>query len=454
MLDLFHARAGRLIDLWYSRLVHRLGATPFFARGWGDLSVIDFEHTMQALGTWPPPHFNPNLDWKTIAQRSFQGTPYTLLQAEFRCGATTTTLSCTPATCNRTPCTGATYDGLPPESRVARARMLLPQLPGTPPLDCVVHLAGTGDHGFERRLTLGLPLLRHGIVSVALESPYYGRRRPAGQWGSKLHHVSDLLALGRATIEESLLLLHWAQEQGMARLGEEKLHSAAVAVLMYQSSYRGSFNHPPPGASGFSMGGVHAAMVASLFPGDLACAPLLAPCSAATAYCRGALRNATAWQPLAARQDHRQRAVEHAVQDAVAAMAAIQRGALLRKHGGDEVNHSAERGAGLPPSADRYEATTISSMFTRLHNEDTEEGRALSAAPPPSAADMKSLDQAHAAWRAAPGGALPLPGDADSWRQQQADVLAGAPAGHAEAWYWLEQVLEAYTDVTRYPRCV
>lgn len=133
-----------------------------------------------------------------------------------------------------TPCTGAVYDGLPPESRVARARMLLPQLPthlpDRTPLDCVVHLAGTGDHGFERRLTLGLPLLQHGIASIALESPYYGRRRPAGQWGSKLHHVSDLLALGRATIEETLLLLHWAQVQGMGRLGTTMVQSSSTCT--------------------------------------------------------------------------------------------------------------------------------------------------------------------------------------------------------------------------------
>lgn len=52
-----------------------------------------------------------------------------------------------------------------------------------------------------------------------LESPYYGARRPAGQRGSKLRFVSDLLALGRATIEESLFLLHWAAGEGMSKLG-------------------------------------------------------------------------------------------------------------------------------------------------------------------------------------------------------------------------------------------
>lgn len=51
------------------------------------------------------------------------------------------------------------------------------------------------------------------IASIILESPYYGKRRPLYQKGSKLTHVSDLLTLGRATIEESLSILHWAHHQ-------------------------------------------------------------------------------------------------------------------------------------------------------------------------------------------------------------------------------------------------
>ncbi len=54
---------------------------------------------------------------------------------------------------------------------------------------------------------------------------------------------------------------------------------------------------------GFSMGGVHACMVAALCPRPVACVPLLAPRSAAVAFCHGALRDATAWQPLAAAAD-------------------------------------------------------------------------------------------------------------------------------------------------------
>lgn len=49
---------------------------------------------------------------------------------------------------------------------------------------------------------------------------------------------------------------------------------------------------------GLSMGGVHANMVASLYPGPVALTPLLAPRSAAGAYCSGALYHATAWQQV------------------------------------------------------------------------------------------------------------------------------------------------------------
>ncbi len=432
----------------------------------------------------------------------------------------------TPIT-HSTPCTGAIYDGLPPESRIARARMLLPILPPSTPIDFVVHLAGTGDHGFDRRLSLGIPLLQHGIASVALESPYYGKRRPAGQWGSKLAHVSDLLALGRATIEESLLLLHWAQIQGMERLGMlwvgDSVWAWGVHVLLVHTdamySHPKSCKHtptPPPqnkGVSGFSMGGVHAAMVASLYPGDLACAPLLAPRSAATAYCRGALRHATAWQPLVTQHDKRQRHVQHAVQGAISAMAAIQRGALLRQQraggGGREFDEStlspavsssdighqtSPPSAGMlphdgslpPPSRDvtsgnhlcvDFQQASAINMFddhhvvdqpptvSRAPNTPSWDDAPATAHTPPTTnpaynaavthdARMHALDQAHASWRQQQG-TLPLPGGEDVLQQQQAAVLEHSPeGGHPEAWYWLEQVLEAYTDVTRYPRCV
>jgi hypothetical protein len=51
-------------------------------------------------------------------------------------------------------------------------------------------------------------------------SPFYGQRKPLEQKGSRLRYVSDLLALGRTTIEESRSLLHLAKEDmGFGKLG-------------------------------------------------------------------------------------------------------------------------------------------------------------------------------------------------------------------------------------------
>mmetsp|Transcript_41408 Transcript_41408/g.123698 ORF Transcript_41408/g.123698 Transcript_41408/m.123698 type:complete len:101 (+) Transcript_41408:2498-2800(+) len=42
-------------------------------------------------------------------------------------------------------------------------------------------LAATGDQGFSRRLSLCAPLLRKGVSTMVLESPFYGARKPTGQ---------------------------------------------------------------------------------------------------------------------------------------------------------------------------------------------------------------------------------------------------------------------------------
>ena len=62
-----------------------------------------------------------------------------------------------PSLC-RTPCQGKVYDALPLESRTTYVQLLAPKT-GSSQAACVMHLAGTGDHGFERRLRLGAPLL-------------------------------------------------------------------------------------------------------------------------------------------------------------------------------------------------------------------------------------------------------------------------------------------------------
>ncbi|GLI69895.1 hypothetical protein VaNZ11_014551 [Volvox africanus] len=298
------ASAGPL-DHFYARIGALNG--PFFPAGWGNLSVINYEEDLRHLIAGPPSSIK--LSWRLLERGRRNGTDYLLYEGTFR-----------------TPCLQRVFDALPPESRTGRVQLLMPAhlKPFNPspaaqssiatkhnPMHnftaaefsgaaaagsadsvagahslypshaaaraksadapaCVVHLAATGDQTFGRRLRLGFPLLKDNVCALVLESPFYGARRPAAQRGSKLLRVSDLLTLGWATIAEGLNLLHWLQEEGYGALG----------------------------MCGLSMGGVHASMTAALFPGDVAVTPLLAPRSAAVAYCDGAMRAAMAWEPL------------------------------------------------------------------------------------------------------------------------------------------------------------
>jgi hypothetical protein len=76
----------------------------------------------------------------------------------------------------------------------------------------VLYLPGTGDHGFALRRRLAHGLLRRGVAALILEGPFYGRRRPPSQPGAKLRHVTDLLLLGRTTIEVFHPALFWRDQ--------------------------------------------------------------------------------------------------------------------------------------------------------------------------------------------------------------------------------------------------
>ena len=67
-------------------------------------------------------------------------------------------------------------ENLPEESRISAIRIVSPfeNIKGS---KAVILLAGTGEHRYDRRFTTtALPLAKKGIVSVMLESPYYGMR--------------------------------------------------------------------------------------------------------------------------------------------------------------------------------------------------------------------------------------------------------------------------------------
>ena len=179
---------------------------------------------------------------------------------------------------------------LPPESLQGRCQLILP--PESAPPDrrssggdlgtalcwegghrrpAMIHLAGLGDYMYDVRRMMMWPLAaQHGIASLILQSPYYGERKPAWQRGAKLEHVSDLLSLGNATIEETLLLLEWCRAVGFG----------------------------PLGVCGFSMGGVHSMMSAAVDKGDVALICFSAPYSAASVFCDGPLSYANDWAAM------------------------------------------------------------------------------------------------------------------------------------------------------------
>ncbi|KAE9023344.1 hypothetical protein PR002_g11740 [Phytophthora rubi] len=141
----------------------------------------------------------------------------------------------------------------------------------------VVLLPGTGEHGFlHRRTSVAIPLAKKGVATLILEGPFYGKRKPPQQKGSKLRRVSDLPILGQATIEEAKSLLeHFRDYHGYSQL-----------VI-----------------AGSSMGGLHAAMVASVFPGDVGATAWLAPPSAVPVFADGLLSGSCNWRSLYKRHE-------------------------------------------------------------------------------------------------------------------------------------------------------
>ena len=222
----------------------------------------------------------------------------------------------------------AMTDLLPAQSLEVRFQLITPRAwrPGRP---VVVMLPGTGEHGFlRRRHLLGYPLAQRGIGSVILEGPFYGARRDPAQFGSKLLALANLIVLGRATIQEAVGLVAWLR----ARTPEE-IDAAVAALPRGSSSSSGSSSGsgspsppPPPSAAawqaapqhalgshspghaqvlltGVSMGGLHAAMTASMLPPAWDRAGFvswLGPPSGAGVFTRGALARACDWRALTA----------------------------------------------------------------------------------------------------------------------------------------------------------
>ncbi|KAL4421274.1 hypothetical protein ABPG75_010565 [Micractinium tetrahymenae] len=434
------SRSGRIVDLAYAAVVHQLGLTQrFFPQGFGRLDLIDFHQDVKQFQSWPPPHFAEQLPWKKLVEDSYGGHGYKVFKTSFR-----------------TPCQGRVYDALPAESRTAHAMLILPDRPaeGSP---CVVHLAATGDHGYTRRTHLGLPLVQQGIATLALESPYYGERKPHYQQGAKLLHVSDLLLLGRATIEESLLLLHWLRRSGHERLG----------------------------MCGLSMGGVHANMVASLYPGPVALTPLLSPRSAAGAYCSGALYHATAWQQIVQDLDRQEEKVLAAMRHAGRGSELMGRARWWAEAASPEQRaeaaawrEEARASAAAAVAATRevqaaQHATAVQAASRADASQAAASAGSAGGEQPPSAAAATHASRndsiGGSSGSGAGGSSSSAHAGGSAWRWQAVGRWAERVSSELRTQMWqvetlqrghrheaavlrLHEVLETYTDVTRFPK--
>ena len=191
----------RLLDRLVGVVRGRFLPVPYYQQGWGDLSyptrvlewLDEYAVEVKERGMKPPPGFD--ITWT-------ERKDYGLKSLDIREGKFTTPSSWIDSLQeeNRT----GYVLSVKPKSSVVRGESRYGMNP------TVVLLAGTGDHGFSRRLrNIAAPLAKDGVSSLILESPYYGRRRTKDQVGSKLKTVSDLGVLGRVTIEETLALLQY-----------------------------------------------------------------------------------------------------------------------------------------------------------------------------------------------------------------------------------------------------
>eukprot|EP00736_Rhodelphis_marinus_P003611 Rmarinus@m.2083 len=250
-----------LVDKAYATVVNR---SLFFSKGWGQQKVLDdmVDHLSQIQSGIPP--ISPiDISWGKetrlgsvrLRVGSFVSpVPHEYLPRESHCGSV---MVCEPvAGPSLVRGEGGTTSGGMKKLRDARY---------------TIHLAATGDHTFLRRLfSLALPLAKAGVASVILQNPYYGNRKPRSQPGSKLHSATDLMLLGHTTIQEARSLLSYLRAAGVGHVG----------------------------VTGLSMGGLHAAMTASLSPFPVAATPCLAPHSAAWVFTEGILSRACDWSVL------------------------------------------------------------------------------------------------------------------------------------------------------------
>ena len=226
------------------RLYGSLNSGSFFSEGWGpDAQIAAFEALPGAVGEAP----RIEVLWTHEARRPSA----TLRRGVFK----------SPMAAH----------GLPAESHRAPLLMVTPNDAMSSRRAVYIHLAATGDEGFQRRLrTFALPLARAGVASVILENPYYGERRPTQQNGVYLRHFTDLLMMGETAAREGWALVRWLRERGFTSIG----------------------------VTGVSMGGHMAALVGAVTREEVAVVPCIGMHSAAPVFTEGILSQQIDWALL------------------------------------------------------------------------------------------------------------------------------------------------------------
>lgn len=246
------------LDVIYRKLI----LTKFYTRGWGKPEELKDLFAMHKMISKRESCLKMVAsDYPVHVDKTFQGKQCTIVHGHFV-----------------TPMMNFFPNLVPPAAKIARFEMILPEnkkffqsVGNNDLVPACIHMAGTGDHGFQRRReVLAKPLLKTGIASVLLENPFYGKRKPKEQWKSGLLHVSDLFVMGGCLVVEALVLMHWLKRHG----------------------------YGPLGLTGVSMGGHMASLAATNWPEPVALIPCMSWASASVVWTEGVLSKAIPWPVL------------------------------------------------------------------------------------------------------------------------------------------------------------
>jgi len=102
---------------------------------------------------------------------------------------------------------------LPEESKQGYVLRVAPKDGAQPPKGVVVMMTCIGGETYDWRLRKhALPLAREGYVSLLLMPPYYGKRRPAGQFLHLIRSVADWLLCACGNWSDGISLVWWARK--------------------------------------------------------------------------------------------------------------------------------------------------------------------------------------------------------------------------------------------------